>query len=196
MILADGKSIAISDGRIAFDHSRDVFAKGTARPAGVWETKLTPGEYPIGSDKIVIGKENAIEIKLGESISIVPEAEKPKASLEQVDWVKPNKRVSVWWMALAFLIITVAEIFISITGLELAFVVAPPSTKGFITACWLLTVALADWFINAPITGLYPAMNPGNYFLMLAGFGVLVALLFIPVSNRFRAATAAKPTEE
>ena len=33
-------------------------------------------------------------------------------------------------------------------------------------------------------------MNPGNYFLMLTGFGLLVAILFVPVSNRFRSAMA------
>ena len=154
------------------------------------ETKLKAGEYSMGKDKIVIGKSNAIEVKLSESIAATSESEKPKSSLEQIDWVKPDERVTVWWMALAFLIITLAEILISVTGLELAFVVAPQSMKGFITGCWLLTVSLANWFINAPIAGLYPAMNPGNYFLMLAGFGFLVAILFVPVSRRFQAAMA------
>ena len=69
--------------------------------------------------------------------------------------------------------------------------VAPENMKGFITACWLLTVALANWFINAPIADLYPAMHPGNYFLMLAGIGLVVAFLFIPVSRRFNRAMAA-----
>ena len=72
--------------------------------------------------------------------------------------------------------------------LELAFVVAPENMKGFITACWLLTVALANWFINAPIADLYPSMHPGNYFLMLAAIGLVVAFLFIPVSRRFNRA--------
>ena len=98
--------------------------------------------------------------------------------------------MTVWWMFLAFLVITVAEILISVTGLELAFVVAPQSMKGFVTGCWLVTVAIANFFINAPIAGIYPLMNPGNYFLMLAGFGLLVAVLFLPVSRRFEASSA------
>lgn len=183
---SDGKTIAISDGRIAFDKSKEVFIKGPIQIPGALETKLKSGEYPMGSDKLVISKGN-VEVKTGESVSTPNETEKPKGSIEQIEWVKPNERVTVWWMALAFLVITIAEVLISVTGLELAFVVAPQSMKGLITACWLLTVALANFFINAPIAGLYPKMNPGMYFLMLAGFGFLVAILFVPVSSRFKA---------
>jgi solute carrier family 15 (oligopeptide transporter), member 1 len=190
LVLSDGKAIAISGGRIDFDRSRGVFASGTVNPAGTLEAKLKSGEYSMGSDKLVIGKGNTAEVKAGESIPVPAVIETPKATLDEVDWVKPAERVTVWWMALAFLIITVAEILISVTGLELAFVVAPQSMKGFITGCWLLTVSLANWFINAPIAGIYPKMNPGNYFLMLAGFGLLVALLFVPASKRFRASMA------
>jgi solute carrier family 15 (oligopeptide transporter), member 1 len=187
LVLSDGKVVAIASGRIDFDRSRGVFTPGTVNPAGTLETKLKSGEYPMGSDKLVIGKGNTAEVKPGESIPVPAVVEKAKATLDEADWVKPAERVTVWWMALAFLIITVAEILISVTGLELAFVVAPQSMKGFITGCWLLTVSLANWFINAPIAGIYPKMNPGNYFLMLAGFGLLVALLFVPASQRFRA---------
>ena len=44
-----------------------------------------------------------------------------------------------------------AEVLISITGLELAFVVAPSSMKSFVTALWLMTVAIANFFINAQV---------------------------------------------
>jgi hypothetical protein len=192
--LTDGKTVTITDGRINFDKSRDVFATGTITPAGALETKLRPGDYPIGDDKLVIGTGNTSEVKKGEIVAVPAEEKKPTGTLEKIDWVKPAERVTVWWMALAFLVITVAEILISVTGLELAFVVAPPSMKGFITGCWLLTVALANWFINAPISGIYPKMDPGHYFLMLAGFGLLVAILFVPISNRFRAAMAGRTT--
>ena len=58
-------------------------------------------------------------------------------------WVKPNERVTVWWQILAFFVLTIAEILISVTGLELAFVAAPPTMKSFVTACWLVTVGMA-----------------------------------------------------
>jgi dipeptide/tripeptide permease len=190
LTFGDGKTVVVNKGRIDFERSREVFGAGVVSPTGALETKLKPGAYPIGSGKLVIGKGNAVEFKPGESAEAPDDKETPKVSVDEIEWVKPSERVTVWWMALAFLVITVAEILISVTGLELAFVVAPPTMKGFITGCWLLTVALANWFINAPIAGLYPEMNPGTYFLMLAAFGVLVAILFVPVSQRFRASMA------
>jgi len=72
--------------------------------------------------------------------------------------------------------LTIAEILISVTGLELAFVAAPKTMKSFVTSLWLLTVALANWLLNVPLSQLYPHMHPGNYFAMLAALmgGVIV----------------------
>jgi len=72
-----------------------------------------------------------------------------------------------------------------VTGLELAFVAAPPSMKSFVTACWLAVVFLANLLINAPITQLYPLMEPGIYFAMLAGAMGVVTLVFVPIAARF-----------
>jgi solute carrier family 15 (oligopeptide transporter), member 1 len=189
LTFADGKKAVITDGRVAFDKS-DALPAGTANPAGTLETKLKAGEYAAGGGTAVVGPGNTIVLRPSPAAPAADD--KPaKASVDEMDWVKPGERVTVWWMALAFFILTLAEVLISVTGLELAFVVAPQSMKGFITACWLLTVALANWFINAPIAGLYPAMTPGNYFLMLTAFGLLVTVLFIPVSNKFKAIMAA-----
>jgi dipeptide/tripeptide permease len=99
-------------------------------------------------------------------------------------FVRPENKVTIWWQVLAFFIITVAEILISITGLELAFVAAPKSMKSFVTSLWLLTVFLANVF-NTPLAQLYPRMNPGLYFALLAGLLVLVAGVFYFIAQRF-----------
>jgi POT family proton-dependent oligopeptide transporter len=98
--------------------------------------------------------------------------------------------VGIWWQALAYLVITVAEILISVTGLELAFVAAPKSMKSFVTAMWLLTVFMANFFINAPVTRLYAVMPPSQYFAMLAVTLVVVAVIFVFVARRFNRLTA------
>lgn len=66
-------------------------------------------------------------------------------------WTKDENKVTVWWQVLAFLILTIAEILISVTGLELAYSAAPKSMTGFVTACWLVTVGMAELLINAPV---------------------------------------------
>jgi dipeptide/tripeptide permease len=102
-----------------------------------------------------------------------------------VRWVNPQDKVSVWWQVLAFLILTIAEILISVTGLELAYTAAPKTMTSFVTACWLLTVGMANLFINASVTRLYSKMPPVTYFGMLAVTLLVVAGLFFFVAQRF-----------
>ena len=121
--------------------------------------------------------------------------DEPWPNAAQIDtmgrWVKEgatstaDRKVSIWWEVLAFITLTLAEVLISITGLELAFVVAPPSMKSFVTALWLMTVAIANFFINAPVGRLYSTMSPGNYHLMLTGLMVVVIVVFFFVAQRF-----------
>ncbi|MBM3993069.1 MAG: MFS transporter [Planctomycetes bacterium] len=106
------------------------------------------------------------------------------------------RSVSLWWEVLAFITLTLAEVLISITGLELAFVVAPQSMKSFVTACWLMTVAIANFFINAPVGRLYSTMSPGNYHLMLTGLMVVVIVAFYFVAQQFNQMAAEQEAAE
>jgi POT family proton-dependent oligopeptide transporter len=99
--------------------------------------------------------------------------------------VPETSQVTIWWEVLAFVLLTTAEVLISVTGLELAFVAAPPSMKSFVTAMWLLTVGLANLFINAPVGRLYATMPPGAYFLLLTGMMLAVMIAFFFVAQRF-----------
>ncbi len=108
-------------------------------------------------------------------------------TVEESDWVPETERVTVWWQVLAYLILTAAEVLVSITGLELAFVAAPASMKSFVTACWLAVVFLANLLINAPITQMYPKMTPVAYFGMLGLGMVLILLVYFPIARKFNA---------
>lgn len=193
MTFGDGKTLYFEDGGINWEKSKALLEGDKLAFDGVLEGTIKGGKKIQLSNGVVrTGLGNKLELTAGEQLPKFESKseDKPSVTVEAGKFLDPSKRVSVWWMALAFFVITIAEVLISVTGLELAFVVAPPSMKGFITACWLLTVAIANWFINAPIAGLYPAMHPGNYFLLLAGAGLLVTLVFIPVSMRFNKAMA------
>jgi dipeptide/tripeptide permease len=107
--------------------------------------------------------------------------------------VATGDKVTLWWQVIAYLVLTVAEVLISVTGLELAFTAAPKTMKSFVTACWLLTVALANLFINAPVTRLYPGKNttgwhfetPTGYFMALTVMMLIVTGAFFFVARRF-----------
>jgi len=101
-------------------------------------------------------------------------------------------KVTVMWQVLAFFAITMAEILISVTGLELAFTAAPQSMKGFVTSLWLLMVGLANLFINTPVSRLYPSADqgthfntPAEYFGILTVASLVVALAFVFVARGF-----------
>lgn len=124
-------------------------------------------------------------------------------------------RVSVVWQAFAYVLLTLAEILISITGLELAFTAAPASMKSFVTSLWLVTVGLANLLINKPVTQLYPSaeaptvkfltwelfplpsfmkfQNAADYFLALTITMVIVTVVFYFVARRFNQALARQP---
>jgi POT family proton-dependent oligopeptide transporter len=103
--------------------------------------------------------------------------------------------VSVYWEVVSYLLITVAEICISVVGLELAFAAAPSSMKSFVTACWLLAGSFGS-IMTAWITPYYGSiekaeaathftLSPGLYFGALALLMVPVTIAFVLVAQRF-----------
>ncbi len=121
-----------------------------------------------------------------------------KDKLSKIDkYVPLDERVSILWIVLATIVITVAEILISVTGLELAFVAAPQSMKSFVTACWLVTVGLANLALNIPLSKfLYPVIHPGLYFIILTVVLFVVMAAFIQVGKGFNKAIAKKDADE
>ncbi|MFZ5831369.1 MAG: peptide MFS transporter [Planctomycetota bacterium] len=96
-----------------------------------------------------------------------------------------SEKVSILWEFGAYLLITTAEICISVVGLELAYTVAPPSLKSFVTGCWLATVFIGN-MVNSVVTPLYDAQfAPGPYFGLMTVIMVFVALAFAVIARRF-----------
>jgi POT family proton-dependent oligopeptide transporter len=77
-----------------------------------------------------------------------------------------GEKVSILWMVAAYILLTLGEVLVYGTGLELAYAAAPKNLKGFVTACFLLTITLAN-FINVGLSGLYGKhLAPGEFFGM------------------------------
>jgi solute carrier family 15 (oligopeptide transporter), member 1 len=120
-----------------------------------------------------------------------------RAGTEITEWVVSEaNKVSMWWQIFAYLLLTVAEILISVTGLELAYTAAPKAMAGFVTGCWLATVGAANLFINAYLTRRYTDMQPALYFALLTGLMLVVSVAFVSVARRFNRAEAAKLSSE
>ena len=93
-------------------------------------------------------------------------------------------KVSIMWELGAYILITMAELCISVVGLQLAFEEAPDRMKSMITGIWLFTVflgdSLASWFSR-----IYTDMSPGNYFGMMTIMIAIVTVIFYFIGRRF-----------
>ncbi|MCA9079992.1 MAG: POT family MFS transporter [Planctomycetaceae bacterium] len=59
-------------------------------------------------------------------------------------WIDHGGRPSIAWQFAAYVIITAAEVMVSITGLEFSYSQAPKSMKSVIMAVWLFSVSLGN----------------------------------------------------
>uniref|UniRef100_H2Y7Q4 Major facilitator superfamily (MFS) profile domain-containing protein n=1 Tax=Ciona savignyi TaxID=51511 RepID=H2Y7Q4_CIOSA len=97
--------------------------------------------------------------------------------------LNPNT-VNVAWMIPQFLIITVGEVFLSVTGLEFSYTQAPPSMKSVLTSIWLFTVSLGN-IIVLIIAEAKGIEKQSDEFFLFAGLIFVAALLFIFLAYRW-----------
>jgi POT family proton-dependent oligopeptide transporter len=57
-------------------------------------------------------------------------------------------RPSLLWQLGPYVVLTLSEIFVSVTGLEFAYSQAPKEMKGVIMSFWLLTTAVGNFFVS------------------------------------------------
>jgi POT family proton-dependent oligopeptide transporter len=92
-------------------------------------------------------------------------------------------QLSVLWQVIPFLVITMAEVMISITGLEFAYTQAPRSMKSTIMSMWLLTV-----FFGNMITAWIAKINVfegGHFFMFFAILMGVFALVFAFIAKNY-----------
>lgn len=100
-----------------------------------------------------------------------------------------TQKVSILWEVVAYILITAAELCISVVGLQLAFEEAPDSMKSMITGLWLCTVFLGD-ILAGIFSRYYTDMAPGSYFGAMTIMIVIVAIAFYFVGRRFEHGSA------
>jgi POT family proton-dependent oligopeptide transporter len=105
--------------------------------------------------------------------------------------------LSIWWQTVPYIVITVAEVLVSTTGLEFAFREAAPSMKSTIIGFWYLTVAAGNLFV-ALITEfaklIFPEMSAASgdlsvtpaMFLFYAVLTFVIAILFSIVAAFYK----------
>jgi proton-dependent oligopeptide transporter, POT family len=94
----------------------------------------------------------------------------------RIEAAEAANSVSVLWQFFPYLIMTQAEVMVSITGLEFAYTQAPTRMKSTIMGFWLLSVSLGNK-LTAVVTRL-PDMDLLTSFWVFAGLMAAAALLF------------------
>lgn len=101
---------------------------------------------------------------------------------------------SVWWQIWAYVVITAAEILVSITALEFAYTQAPKRIKSVVMSLYLLSISLGNLFtsgVNKVI------QNPdgssklagASYYWFFVGVVLAAGILFVFVALRYKERT-------
>ena len=86
---------------------------------------------------------------------------------------------SVWWQLWAYLVLTIAEVVVSITALELAYTSAPSTRRSLITSFYLLSVSLGNGLtalVAGPLANIVGAPSTPAFFYFFAGLSLIAAV--------------------
>jgi len=99
---------------------------------------------------------------------------------------------SIWWQVLAFMVLSAAEVLVSITGLEYAYTHSPKSMKSTMNGIWFLVVSFGN-LITALVNGLIENggwwarnLKGANYEWFFVIFIGVFVLVFMFVSPRLK----------
>ncbi len=91
-------------------------------------------------------------------------------------WLDSGEHVHVVWQLGAFLVLTLAEVMVSVTGLEFAYTQAPPRMKSLIMGLWLFTAALGNTLV-AFLAG-FRSLSWESFFWVFAALMAGAAFIF------------------
>ena len=102
-------------------------------------------------------------------------------------WMNGSEmKINVMWQFFPYLVITMAEVMISITGLEFAYTQAPRAMKSSVMSIWLLTVFFGN-MITAYVSqvNFFPVASTG-YFMFFAVLMAIFAGIFMYMGSQYK----------
>lgn len=114
--------------------------------------------------------------------------------------IQSGGRPTIGWQVLAYIILTAAEVMVSITCLEFSYTQAPNSMKSIVMSFYMLSVSLGNFItagVNAVISNADGTSKlPGaSYYWFFTGLMLVAAVLFILVAKLYRGQTYIQQSE-
>ena len=91
-------------------------------------------------------------------------------------------QLSILWQGIPYIVLTVAEILVSTTGLEYAYTAAGEKQKSTVSSFWSLTIALGNVLVICITSVISGATTEA--FILYALMSVIIGLLFMFVTSR------------
>jgi POT family proton-dependent oligopeptide transporter len=98
--------------------------------------------------------------------------------------VASGQKISVVWQVLPYVVLTIGEILVSVTGLEFAYTQAPLTMKSVIQSFWNLTTAAAN--LAVALASAFVFFSGTALFFYYAGFAYLAAAGLALVARRYK----------
>ncbi len=101
---------------------------------------------------------------------------------------------SIAWQLLAYIVLTAAEVMVSITCLEFSYTQAPNTMKSFVMAFFMLSIALGNLFTSAVNFIIRnedgsSALQGADYFLFFTLLMLVTAAAFVVLARYYRGQT-------
>jgi POT family proton-dependent oligopeptide transporter len=98
--------------------------------------------------------------------------------------VAAGERITILWQILPYVVLTVGEILVSVTGLEFAYTQAPLTMKSVIQSFWNLTTAAANLVVA--LASALKFFSGTTLFFYYAAFAYLAAIGLALVARRYK----------
>ncbi len=168
------------------------------KPKNEFQTlRFSPVKAEYVAVKVLKGG-NADAVSLG-GIRVDAAGDLPAEAHPHAEAVWPNvaatgHKPKIIWQVLAYVILTSAEILVSITCLEFSYTQAPPRMKSLVMSLYLLSVSLGNLFtslVNKVIQNEDGSSKlPGaSYYWFFTGMMLATAVVFIYIAKTYRGKT-------
>lgn len=99
--------------------------------------------------------------------------------------IDAGNTVNIVWQLGAWVILTAAEVMVSVTGLSFAYTQAPKEMKSTIMSLWLMTTAFGN-LLTAVVSSLNPFESGAKEFFFYAILMLIVAAIFAVMASRYQ----------